>query len=92
MDIEWISQQIRRGNYEFSGHVDDERQAERIPIADVGRGKITITADTALRLGRYFSMSPQFWLGLQMDYGLDVTADNLEKRLKKEVKPHAAAF
>ncbi len=35
MDIEWISQQIRRGNYEFSGHVDDERQAERIPIADV---------------------------------------------------------
>lgn len=35
MDIEWISQQIRRGNYEFSGHADDERQAERIPIADV---------------------------------------------------------
>ena len=61
-------------------------------INEIVLGKITITADTALRLGRYFSMSPQFWLGLQMDYDLDVTADNLEKRLKKEVKPHAAAF
>ncbi len=61
-------------------------------INEIVLGKRSITADTALRLGRYFSMSPQFWLGLQMDYDLDVTADNLEKRLKKEVKPHAAAF
>jgi len=61
-------------------------------INEIVLGKRTITADTALRLGRYFSMSPQFWLGLQMDYDLDVTADNLEKRLKKEVKPYAAAF
>lgn len=36
-------------------------------------------------------MSPEFWLGLQMDYDLDVTADSLEKRLKREVKPRAAA-
>ena len=35
MDIEWIKQQVRSGNYEFSGHADDERQAERIPIVDV---------------------------------------------------------
>jgi len=61
-------------------------------INEIVLGKRSITADTALRLGRYFSMSPQFWLGLQMDYDLDVIADNLEKRLKKEVKPHAAAF
>ena len=60
-------------------------------INEIVLGKRSITADTALRLGRYFGMSPQFWLGLQMDYDLDVTADNLEKRLKKEVKPHAAA-
>ena len=59
-------------------------------INEIVLGKRSITADTALRLGRYFGMSPQFWLGLQMDYDLDVTADNLEKRLKKEVKPHAA--
>ena len=35
MDIEWIKHQVRSGNYEFSGHADDERQAEKIPIADV---------------------------------------------------------
>jgi len=60
-------------------------------INEIVLGKRSITADTALRLGRYFGMSPQFRLGLQMDYDLDVTADDLEKRLKKEVKPHAAA-
>ena len=60
-------------------------------INEIVLGKRSITADTALRLGRYFGMSPQFWLGLQMDYDLDVTADNLENRLKKEVKPHATA-
>lgn len=60
-------------------------------INEIVLGKRSITADTALRLGRYFGMSPQFWLGLQMDYDLDVAADSLEKRLKKEVKPHAAA-
>ena len=61
-------------------------------INEIVLGKRSITADTALRLGRYFGMSPQFWLGLQMDYDLDVTADNLDKRLKKEVKPRAAAI
>ncbi len=60
-------------------------------INEIVLGKRSITADAALRLGRYFKMSPQFWLGLQMDYDLDVTADSLEKRLEREVKPHAAA-
>jgi antitoxin HigA-1 len=49
------------------------------------------TADTALRLGRYFRLSPQFWLGLQMDYGLDVTEGMLAKRLDREVKSYAVA-
>lgn len=35
MDIEWLRQQIRLGNYEFSGHAEDERQSERIPISEV---------------------------------------------------------
>ncbi len=60
-------------------------------INEIVLGKRGITADTALRLGRYFKMSPQFWLGLQMDYDLDVTADELERRLDREVKPYAAA-
>ena len=60
-------------------------------INEIVKGQRTITADTALRLGRYFSMAPQFWLGLQMDYGLDVTEDALAKRLDREVKSYAAA-
>ncbi len=57
-------------------------------INEIVLGKRSVTADTALRLGRYFQMSPQFWLGLQMDYDLDVAADALAKRLIREVKPH----
>lgn len=60
-------------------------------INEIVLRKRGITADTALRLGRYFKMSPQFWLGLQVDYDLDVTADGLERRLDREVKPYAAA-
>jgi addiction module HigA family antidote len=57
-------------------------------INEIVLGKRRITADTALRLGRYFDMSPQFWLGLQMDYDLDVTADKLAERLEREVRPY----
>jgi addiction module HigA family antidote len=59
-------------------------------INEIVLGKRGITADTALRLARYFNMSPQFWLGLQMDYELDLAEDILEGRLKKEVKPMTA--
>jgi len=44
-------------------------------INEIVGGKRRITADTALRLARYFEMSPQFWLGLQMDYDLDIEQD-----------------
>ncbi len=59
-------------------------------INEIVLGKRRITADTALRLGRFFGNSPQFWLGLQMDYDLDVTEDNLKDRLNREVHPYAA--
>ena len=55
-------------------------------INEIVARRRSVTADTALRLGRYFQMSPQFWLGLQMDYDLDVTADTLASRLDREVK------
>lgn len=54
-------------------------------INEIVLGKRAITADTALRLARYFKMSPEFWMGLQMEYELDVEADRLGQRLKKEV-------
>ena len=60
-------------------------------INEIVLGKRSITADTALRLGCYFRMSPQFWLGLQMDYDLDITEDALAKRLDREVKSYAVA-
>jgi addiction module HigA family antidote len=60
-------------------------------INEIVLGKRGITADTALRLARYFKMSPQFWLGLQMDYELDVAEDMLEGRIEKEVIPMSAA-
>lgn len=59
-------------------------------INKIVHGKRAITADTALRLGRYFGNSPRFWLGLQMDYDLDVAEDALGERLDREVRGHAA--
>jgi addiction module HigA family antidote len=44
-------------------------------INEIVNSKRSITADTALRLAKYFQMSPQFWLGLQMDYELDLEKD-----------------
>jgi len=58
-------------------------------INEIVLGKRRITADTALRLARYFGTSPQFWLGLQMDYDLDVTVDAMADRLEREVRPYA---
>jgi len=58
-------------------------------INEIVLGKRRITADTALRLARYFDVSPQFWLGLQMDYDLDVTAETMGSRLEQEVRPYA---
>ena len=54
-------------------------------INEIVHGKRSITADTALRLGRFFNMSPQFWLNLQTRYDLEVTEDQLENRLDSEV-------
>jgi len=54
-------------------------------INEIVHGKRAITADTALRLGRFFGMSPHFWLNLQTRYDLEVTEDSLANRLDKEV-------
>lgn len=59
-------------------------------INEIVHGKRRISADTALRLGRFFKNSPQFWLGLQMDYDLDVAEDKLNDRLDREIQPYAA--
>jgi antitoxin HigA-1 len=55
-------------------------------INEIVHGKRSITADTALRLSRYFGTSAEFWLGLQADYDLDVATDRLSDRILSEVK------
>ena len=55
-------------------------------INEIVLGKRSVTADTALRLARYFGTTPQFWQGLQADYDLDSALDNLGNRLEREVK------
>ena len=60
-------------------------------INEIVLGKRRVTAETALRLARYFDTTPQFWLGLQADYDLDVAADELGKRLDYEIRGHALA-
>jgi addiction module HigA family antidote len=59
-------------------------------ISEITQGKRSITADTALRLGRYFGMEAQFWLNLQSRYDLLRAETALAQRLEKEVTPHAA--
>lgn len=59
-------------------------------ISEITQGKRSITADTALRLGRFFGMEAQFWLNLQSRYDLLKAEDQLEERLAREVRPNAA--
>ncbi len=59
-------------------------------INEIVHGKRAITADTALRLGRFFNMEAQFWINLQTHYDLEVAQETLEDRLEREVQPYAA--
>jgi len=59
-------------------------------INEIVLAKRSITADTALRLGRYFNVSERFWLGLQDDYDLEEARKKLGDRLHKEVRTLAA--
>jgi len=60
-------------------------------INEIVHGRRAITADTALRLGRFFSMEAQFWLNLQSHYDMEVAMDILQDRLEKEVQPFSRA-
>lgn len=56
-------------------------------INEIAHGRRGITADTALRLGRFFNMEAQFWINLQSHYDLEVALETLEDRLDREVHP-----
>ena len=59
-------------------------------IIGIVSGKRAITADTALRLGRYFNIEPQFWLNLQADYDLQKAEQQSGDAIKARVRPIAA--
>ena len=60
-------------------------------INEIVHGKRAISADTALRLSRYFGMSDRFWINLQARYDIEKEKDLLADRLDREVHPRAAA-
>ena len=60
-------------------------------INEIVLGKRGISVDTALRLAKFFGTSAEFWLGLQAQYDLDVTSEELGDRLEQEVKAYAKA-
>ena len=59
-------------------------------INEIVHGKRAVTADTALRLGRFFDTTAQFWINRQSRYDLEVASEALGPRLAREVTPHAA--
>ncbi|MGD0097062.1 MAG: HigA family addiction module antitoxin [Terracidiphilus sp.] len=64
----------------------------RVPvtrISEIVRERRGITADTALRLARYFNMSPEFWMRLQMDFDLELAADAEETAIHEMIRPRA---
>lgn len=56
-------------------------------ILEIVAGERSITADTALRLGRYFGTGPEFWLNLQMHYDLETARRELEPAIRRRVRP-----
>ena len=60
-------------------------------VNDIVRGKRAITADTALRLARYFGTTPQFWMNLQANYDLERAQDDRGAEIASRIRPHQAA-
>jgi antitoxin HigA-1 len=65
-------------------------KAPRSRVNDVVLGRRSITIDTAMRLGRYFGISAEFWINLQARHDLDVADRTVRRQIEKEVAPRAA--
>lgn len=77
-------------------HISQNRLALNIGVPprrinEIALKKRRVTADTALRLAKFFGTSAEFWLGLQSQYDLDVTAEELGERLNQEVRAYVNA-
>ena len=79
---------------EIGTSLNELARALRVPmnrISALVNGKRSITADTAMRLARYFGTSPQYWLNLQSAYDLEVAAIKIGSKIEREVLPRNAA-
>lgn len=75
-------------------HISQYRLAQDLGVPamrinHVVHGKRPVTAELALRLGRYFNQSPRYWINLQSRYDMDIAEDALAKQILNEVKPLA---
>ncbi|HSW51334.1 MAG TPA: HigA family addiction module antitoxin [Bryobacteraceae bacterium] len=68
-----------------------ELQVPVTRVNDIVRGKRAITADTALRLARYFGTTAQFWMNLQANYDLELAQDARGAEIADRIRPHKAA-
>jgi addiction module HigA family antidote len=59
-------------------------------VSQIVKHRRAVTADTALRLGRFFRTSPEFWMNLQALYDLEIARDAVGGRIEKKVVPYAA--
>lgn len=68
-----------------------ELQVPATRINDIARGRRAVTADTALRLARYFGTTPQFWMTLQANYDLELAQDSRGSEIADRIRPYRAA-
>lgn len=72
-------------------HLAKELGITAARLNEIVRGERNITADTALRLARYFNTSPKFWLGLQAAYDLDIAQQKAGAEIRRIVRPRKVA-
>ena len=79
---------------EIGTSLNELARALRVPmnrVSAIVNGRRSITADTAMRLARYFGTSPQYWLNIQTAYDLEIAAIKIGSRIEREVLPRNAA-
>ena len=88
-----LGELLREELAEIGVSLNELSRALRVPmnrISAIANGKRAITADTAMRLARYFGTSAQMWMNLQLAYDLEVAERELSARIAREVLPRSA--
>ena len=89
--------EILRDEFLIPMNLSVARLAQGIKVSEkdldaIVHGINGITIDTALRLGHYFGMTPEFWINLQTRYELDVAEHTVRRQIEREIEPHSFAL